>query len=158
VNRPHRHPKGLAVRCSPFVLAGLVAGLLFAAPASAGTSHNVDATLEGAVTRTGSTVVSAFLTRSTALGEGAGRLAIRQREGATTDGTGTVYTARGSLRFRVTLTFEAPANNRSPFTGRLTVTRGTGRFRGATGTLEVEGEQDLQALAFTGKATGRLTY
>jgi hypothetical protein len=147
------------VRCSQVVLAALVGGLLLTTPASAGTRHAVDASLEGAVTRTGSTVVSAFLSRDDALGEGAGRLAVSQRGGAaSTTGTGTVYTARGTLRFRVTLTFQAPANNVSAFTGKLTVTRGTGRFRGATGTLDLTGEQNTQELTYTGKATGRLTY
>jgi hypothetical protein len=146
------------VRCSPLIVAGLVAGLIATAPAQAGTRHTVDGTIEGAVVRTGSTVVSAFLARDDALGQGAGRLAVRASQQTQTTGSGVLYATRGTLRFRVSLTFQAATGNETPFTGRLTVTGGTGRFRGARGTLELDGSQNVEELTFTAKATGRLTY
>ena len=146
------------------VLTAVAATLALAAPASAGTarSHKINATVDGSVVRPGSTVVSAFLLRDNALGTGAGRLNVRssgnQNANTSTTGTATAYLPGGTLRFRMTLRFGTPANGQIPVSGTGEATGGTGKFRGVTGDLELDGSQNTQTLVFKTKVTGRLRW
>ena len=145
------------------LLAALAAALALAAPASAGTakSHAINASVDGSVVRSGSTVVSAFLLRDKALGTGAGRLNVKSsgtQANSSTTGTATAYLAGGTLRFRMTLKFGTPANGQIPVTGTGEATGGTGKYRGATGDLELDGTQNTQTLVFKTKVTGRLRW
>jgi hemolysin activation/secretion protein len=155
------------VRRSPLLPCALAAALALAVPTSAtagsrsgsARSHGINASVEGAVTRTGATVVSAYLLKDRALGTGAGRLDARSASNTgKATATSTAYLPGGTLKFKLDVQFGTAANGSIPITATGTARGGTGKFEGARGSVTINGAQDTATLRFSVKITGRLRY
>jgi hypothetical protein len=82
----------------------------------------------------------------------------------TTDVSGQIVAANGDL---ITYTgddvvdvtnFVTGSGNTGPITGTWTITGGTGRFEGATGSFTISGTVNFQTNTFTAQCQGTITY
>lgn len=74
---------------------------------------------------------------------------------AAADGDLVYYTGDDVINVFNLLTGSGP---NGPITGTWTITGGTGRFEGATGTLTLDGLVDFTTLNFTAEVEGNITY
>jgi hypothetical protein len=102
--------------------------------------HTVDTTLTGAVLgNSGPVFTSAAVANDAAIGRGAAIVTV------TTPSTikATLYYPAGSITSKGTIAFGAPdANGNTSTTGSAKITAGTGKYRGATGSITFTGAQD----------------
>jgi hypothetical protein len=74
-----------------------------------------------------------------------------------TNGTVTTYSTKGTVTGKFALTLTPNPDNSATYTGKFTVTAGTGDFAGAKGTGTVSGAIAADGTV-TGKATGKITF
>jgi hypothetical protein len=145
----------------------LALGVLALAPASAGArtkaAHRIAVTMRlaivsstGTVPQAGSNEVQAGIVRSS-LGRGAAIASFSFDGTPVARGTAQLFFARGSLISDVTSTATPQPDGSLAITGKGTVTRGTGRYRGARGRFTVTGTQEAGSMivVLTGRGTVR---
>jgi hypothetical protein len=139
-----------------------VAALLAALPlAQAGTpnrNHVVNSTIKSnAVETRGDVTIDAGLVTDRRLGEGAAIIRTSSAGGFDLDLKFKVWYGAGLSRGEGTLTFAPQPDGTATFSGRAHYTGGTGKFRGITGQLRVEGTIAADGLATT-HVTGNARY
>jgi hypothetical protein len=74
-----------------------------------------------------------------------------------TTGTATVFTNKGAVTAKFSLTVTTNPDMTASFTGKTTITGGTGTYAGAKGSATVSGTTAVDG-AVTAQGSGRITY
>ena len=137
-------------------LAALLASVASIAPAAKKKSLNVNTTAKALILETSEAGESTVLGDvQGSLGKGVLRYVTKPAEGLTQDAAGTVFTKKGSLTGKGTITLIPQPDGSIKTEGAVDVTSGTGAYKGFKGPLEVDGvipadqDQPLQ-LTFNG--------
>lgn len=140
------------------LLALAAVAALLPVSATAARSHAVDATLSGyQVTTQNGYAVDADLVKDKRLGEGAGIVRSKSAGGNNIAIKFKIFFPSGMQKGVATVAFTVNPDGTFSFTGKGHYTGGTGRFKGITGQLKVDGTVATDGLT-TSHVTGRAKY
>jgi hypothetical protein len=137
-------------------LAALLAGALLLIPGEAIAGRSVRATDAGRLHYV-SAAGSLLYEEGTATGTLPGKMRVHLNVGSTFTGSFTIYTSAGQIRGHGSAVPHGMGRYES-FSGTLTVTGGTGRYRYAKGRAGLYGTFDRNTYALFVQTTGTLTY